>query len=197
MRNGRPSEGPGRQAVPRSYFQDFSLTETLPGGSSSMIVRKGTNEYVFNEDVDFTMGRFSLSTRFSAPVVFIGYGISDKANGIDDFAGTDIQEKAVLRLTGFPGSDNINSPVYKKLAGDNPRAAIEISRSMNNVIANRGAAGAHLDHMGIDNGKIWNGADDNASGTVAVMTIARAFAESRIKPKRTIVFCAWPGCNAS
>jgi hypothetical protein len=55
------------------------------------------------------------------------------------------------------------------------------------------ALGAHLDHMGIDNGKIWNGADDNASGTVAVMTIARAFAASGIKPKRSIVFCAWTG----
>ncbi len=55
------------------------------------------------------------------------------------------------------------------------------------------ALGAHLDHMGMDNGKIWNGADDNASGTVAVMTIAKAFIESGVKPKRTIIFCAWTG----
>jgi Zn-dependent M28 family amino/carboxypeptidase len=55
------------------------------------------------------------------------------------------------------------------------------------------AAGAHMDHMGMDNGKIWNGADDNASGTVAVMTIAKAFAASGVKPKRSIIFCAWTG----
>jgi len=55
------------------------------------------------------------------------------------------------------------------------------------------AVGAHMDHMGMDNGKIWNGADDNASGTVGVMTIAKAFAASGVKPKRTIVFCAWTG----
>jgi Zn-dependent M28 family amino/carboxypeptidase len=55
------------------------------------------------------------------------------------------------------------------------------------------AIGGHMDHMGMDNGKIWNGADDNASGTVAVMTIARAFAASGVKPKRTILFCAWTG----
>jgi Zn-dependent M28 family amino/carboxypeptidase len=47
--------------------------------------------------------------------------------------------------------------------------------------------------MGMDNGKIWNGADDNASGTVGVMTIAKAFAASGVKPKRSIVFCAWTG----
>lgn len=55
------------------------------------------------------------------------------------------------------------------------------------------AVGAHYDHMGMDNGKIWNGADDNASGTVAVMTLAKAFIASGVKPKRTIVFCAWTG----
>jgi hypothetical protein len=55
------------------------------------------------------------------------------------------------------------------------------------------AVGAHMDHMGMDNGKIWNGADDNASGTVGVMTIAKAFAASGVKPKRSIVFCAWTG----
>jgi hypothetical protein len=54
-------------------------------------------------------------------------------------------------------------------------------------------AGAHMDHMGMDNGKIWNGADDNASGTVALTTIAKAFIESGVKPKRSIVFCAWTG----
>ncbi|HBZ22672.1 MAG TPA: hypothetical protein DEO60_16175, partial [Bacteroidales bacterium] len=53
--------------------------------------------------------------------------------------------------------------------------------------------GAHMDHMGMDNGKIWNGADDNASGTVGVMTIAKAFAASGVKPKRSILFCAWTG----
>jgi Zn-dependent M28 family amino/carboxypeptidase len=55
------------------------------------------------------------------------------------------------------------------------------------------AVGAHMDHMGMDNGKIWNGADDNASGTVGVMTLAKAFIESGVKPKRTILFCAWTG----
>jgi Zn-dependent M28 family amino/carboxypeptidase len=50
-----------------------------------------------------------------------------------------------------------------------------------------------MDHMGMDNGKIWNGADDNASGTVAVMTLAKAFAASGVKPRRTILFCAWTG----
>jgi aminopeptidase YwaD len=50
---------------------------------------------------------------------------------------------------------------------------------------------AHLDHLGVGkpvNGdSIYNGADDDASGTVAVLELARALA-SGPKPKRTVVF---------
>jgi|TARA_B100000768_G_scaffold180780_1_gene201670 hypothetical protein len=50
---------------------------------------------------------------------------------------------------------------------------------------------AHLDHEGIKNGKIYNGADDDGSGTVAILEIAQAFkmAEKDGKgPKRSILF---------
>lgn len=301
-----------------SYFQNFTLIETLPGGQATLAVNKNGKEYTFMENVDFTAGRMSLSTKFEAPVVFVGYGIVDKAIGIDDFAGIDVKGKVVLRLPGFPGSNDQNSPMYKKLTSGNLQATFEVTRRKNETLANLGAAavidittgndiakrwgtymfdfnpayaesgprtnwnrmsldgreipsspvtltvtervvnlmlketgidiakyekdaaagsvkfkpvlipglkvifsaevktrrvnvrniiamiegenrdeivavGAHMDHMGMDNGKIWNGADDNASGTVGVMTLAKAFVESGVKPKRTIVFCAWTG----
>lgn len=53
--------------------------------------------------------------------------------------------------------------------------------------------GAHYDHLGKYDGWIWNGADDNGSGTVGVMTLARAFAESGEKPEKSIIFAAWTG----
>jgi len=53
--------------------------------------------------------------------------------------------------------------------------------------------GGHYDHLGKHDGYIWNGADDNASGTVGVMTIAKAFMATGMKPKKTIVFAAWTG----
>lgn len=58
--------------------------------------------------------------------------------------------------------------------------------------------GAHLDHVGLGNygamnrkdiGMIHNGADDNASGTSAIIEIAEAF--SKTKPKRSIIFIAF------
>lgn len=51
--------------------------------------------------------------------------------------------------------------------------------------------GAHYDHMGMSNGYIWNGADDNGSGAVGVMTIARAIMATGKKPDKTIIIALW------
>jgi len=52
--------------------------------------------------------------------------------------------------------------------------------------------GAHMDHLGIDmTGDVFNGADDNASGTAVVMEVARVMKLNKVRPKRTIVFALW------
>ena len=51
--------------------------------------------------------------------------------------------------------------------------------------------GAHYDHVGLGNGYIWNGADDNGSGSVGVMTIAKAFMATGEKPECSMVFAFW------
>lgn len=46
---------------------------------------------------------------------------------------------------------------------------------------------AHYDHVGTDSqGGVFNGADDNASGTVALIEIAEAFMKEKKRPKRSI-----------
>jgi hypothetical protein len=40
---------------------------------------------------------------------------------------------------------------------------------------------------GAENDRIWNGADDDGSGTVAIMALAKAFAEGQ-KPRRSLIF---------
>jgi len=51
---------------------------------------------------------------------------------------------------------------------------------------------AHLDHVGVrDDGEVFNGADDDGSGTVGVLEIAEAFnkaVEAGYRPQRSIVF---------
>jgi Zn-dependent M28 family amino/carboxypeptidase len=53
--------------------------------------------------------------------------------------------------------------------------------------------GAHLDHVGLWEDYVFNGADDNGSGSVGVLNLARAFSAGASKPRRTIVFCLWCG----
>jgi hypothetical protein len=54
---------------------------------------------------------------------------------------------------------------------------------------------AHYDHLGMDeNGEVFNGADDNGSGTVTLLEVAEAFAGLEQKPKRSIVFL-WVTCE--
>jgi hypothetical protein len=50
---------------------------------------------------------------------------------------------------------------------------------------------AHYDHIGIHGDgpdKIYNGANDDGSGTVSVIELARAFAAQKVRPKRSIIF---------
>ncbi len=49
---------------------------------------------------------------------------------------------------------------------------------------------AHLDHLGVENGKTYYGADDDASGTAAVLELARVLAKEP-KPKRTVIVAFW------
>src|SRR5262245_39687654 len=54
--------------------------------------------------------------------------------------------------------------------------------------------GAHYDHDGADDLRIFNGGDDDGSGTVALLAIAEAYAEEArhgARPKRSVLFAAW------
>lgn len=55
---------------------------------------------------------------------------------------------------------------------------------------------AHYDHLGIDGKVVFNGADDDGSGTVAIMEMAKAFAKAKkegVGPRRSILFMAVSG----
>ena len=78
------------------------------------------------------------------------------------------------RGAGLPDSENILAFIK---GSEKPEEIIVIS--------------AHYDHVGIKNGEVYNGADDDGSGTVAVMEIAKAFQKAKKNghgPKRSILF---------
>lgn len=87
----------------------------------------------------------------------------------------------------------VPSDFMKKRGGDslpdseNILAFIEGSEKPEEIVVISG----HYDHVGTKNGVVYNGADDDGSGTVAVMEIAKAFQSAKKAgkgPKRSILF---------
>lgn len=62
------------------------------------------------------------------------------------------------------------------------------SKSLNRIILT-----AHYDHVGVKNGEIYNGADDNASGVAALFAVAEHFKRKKTPPKHTLVFVFFDG----
>ena len=326
----RPPQTPPQ----RSYLQEFAMKETTDSTTAiSLDLKIGplNKTRIFQSGVDF-QAMMAGTDSFTAPVVFAGYGITEKAVGYEDFKDLDVKGKIVMVLTEAPGRDNPNSPFQKdkvlkekyapvspmmmmrrggggfnksqeiaklgavailqvqssvkdsemvnglgrprpvsderpiitrqrrrlSLPGVTQRMpwegspTVTITREMANAILEGSGqkiddlkqkidttlkpaslelpgtrlsitttaktnlvtcrnvigfiegsdanlknevvvVGAHLDHNGMSGEYIFNGADDNGSGSVGVLNLARAFAANPEKPKRTVVFCLWTG----
>ncbi len=77
-------------------------------------------------------------------------------------------------------------------ASENIIAFIKGAEKPNEIII----ISSHYDHEGIKDDLIYNGADDNASGTAAVLEIAQAFAKAKKEghgPKRSMLFINFTG----
>ncbi len=76
---------------------------------------------------------------------------------------------------------------YNEFSANNIAALIKGSKFPNEYIV----ITAHLDHVGIQNGEVYNGADDDGSGSVGILEIAEAFSlaiKDGNRPKRSILF---------
>jgi len=93
-----------------------------------------------------------------------------------------IKGYATTTFYGEKYKNNISHNVIGKIEGTDPKLKDQYI-----------VIGGHMDHTGMTNGVIYNGADDDASGTAVTMEMARLIAANAatIKPKRTIVFALW------
>jgi hypothetical protein len=303
----------------KTYWQEFPLVETLET-SSRMALEVKNGQAVLNREFQTGADYSSISPTgdvLTAPVVFVGYGLTDKDAKYDDFKDIDVKGKIVMILSTSPSflslkptpagaapvmstpgmspkiealakrgpaailmanpagpdiarykslmpaksvpdeSPIIHKPYHrmslpgaavplpwdkpaviqisnrtadailaaagrtleaakkkiddakKPASFDIPGAALTIASTLKTQMA-RGinvigmiegsdpalksetvVIGAHLDHTGKFEDYIFNGADDNGSGSVGVLNLARAFAANPKKPKRTIIFALW------
>ncbi len=152
-----------------------------------------------------------LAAKYAATITAKDLGNHLFTYASDEFEGRETgepgQKMAVEYLKNFYKSQNIVSPIggddyfqevpaewinkntrrgtYKD--SENVVAFIEGSEKPEEIVV----ISAHLDHEGVKNGKVYNGADDDGSGTVAMLEIAEAF-QLAVKagkgPKRSILF---------
>lgn len=129
----------------------------------------------------------------------------------DEFLGRDTgelgQKKAVNYLRDFYIKEKIVSPIggddyFQEIPSaylSNNRMGRTLNDSENVLAFIKGTEkpdeivviSAHLDHVGVRYGKVYNGADDDGSGTVAILEMAQAFkkaADEGNGPKRSVLF---------
>jgi hypothetical protein len=138
-----------------------------------------------------------MSGRPTIPLNLI-YGTEELANEILKESGkTLLQLQNEINTSGSPKSFDIKNckaeiQLIKKVEPVEGKNVIAILEGSDPVLKNECVVlTAHYDHLGVAaNGVALNGADDNGSGTVALLEIAEAFTNMEKHPKRSIVF-AW------
>jgi hypothetical protein len=126
----------------------------------------------------------------------VGYSVNHRfANELTDGTNIKLTEfENSVKKTLKPASGELRNKLIKLeskadwelISGRNIIGMIEGEDPSQIVVV-----GGHYDHLGKFGGYIYNGSDDNASGTVAVLEIAKACLATGVKPARTIVFASW------
>lgn len=145
------------------------------------------------------------SDQMNFPAVYGGERVIEALFGsVDDLKALQAQIDKTMRPLSFE-MNGFSATIVTSLKIDPVKAS--------NVMAFRPGAdtrlkgqyvilGAHYDHVGIDRqaepgqDAIYNGADDNASGTAAVLAIARSLVNSGLSTGRSMVFVLFAGEEA-
>lgn len=209
--SGLPSSIIGDNSDPTLYYRVAStkdrLAESLGAVGVIEVDPTGNEESQWIENKEFfnmspAEGRPGRSrTRYSIPQERIPGSVSSVkvsirvANAILSGSGVTIKEfsESGKQLTGKANQTSnsiiLNTSVNTSMVKVRNVIGVIEGKKSDEVLV----IGAHYDHIGASGGYINNGADDNASGTVAVLTIAKAIAATGEKPDKTIVFALWTG----
>ena len=178
---------------------------TGPGGGSSAsyqaasltITEADIGTHVGAVAHDSTLGRWSPSPELNEVADYIvnefwRAGLQPGNDGafLQWFAlpSAQVLPGALFRIDGDPGGEFVAPNVIGWIEGSDPQLKHEYI-----------VFSAHFDHIGMseiaapDGDNVYNGADDNGSGTAALLEIAEAFASLQTPPARSVVFIATSG----
>jgi len=166
------------------FAQKASISVSDPTKYSNTITSKDLIKHLYTVASDEMEGR---DTGSKGQKKAGNYLISQyQANGISFPKGaTDFYQKVPADFLKSKSGENLPD-------SENIWAFIEGSEKPNEVVV----ISAHYDHVGVKNGEVYNGADDDGSGTVALLEIAQAFEIAKKEghgPKRSILFLHMTG----
>lgn len=203
----RHGPGEGRRDFPYGGRRRLHLTfdrkarNAAAAGAAALIL---VNDRAHHPDEPDELSPAALSTKLAIPFLFAkaevaratfaaaGLDLEGAAAEIERTGGSGARELGGVRLDLTVATNEVRTAnVVGRLPGSDP----ELSREV--VVL-----GAHYDHIGTDGmgaldpqagHEIRNGADDNASGTAALIELAERFALVETRPKRTLLFVAFSG----
>jgi peptidase M28-like protein len=109
-----------------TYFKKVDLLESaLTATAPTLSITTPAGPKAFKQGITAMIGGplGGGSVRVSGPLVFVGYGMTDKAMGYDDYQGLDVRGKIAVVLLGSP--KGMDSEIGAHLLHEQPRFAAE------------------------------------------------------------------------
>jgi hypothetical protein len=200
---GEPYKADGNSIItqaiePSIWTSNFRVKQTeakKQGIKYLIIVDTNITASYTQQEQRIKNGRMSIDTKVTLEYPFVIYISKQMADEIlisskqtTKSIATKISSSA--NPVHFTQKTNLNinlTQAKQKLSAENVMAYIEGTDLKNEVVV----LSAHYDHLGIQDGKTYNGADDDGSGTVAIMELAKAFQEAKKQgkgPRRSMLF---------
>ncbi|HEX8287883.1 MAG TPA: M20/M25/M40 family metallo-hydrolase [Pyrinomonadaceae bacterium] len=180
---------------PPFYAQANGAKAVIAFGTFGSLANWQASKYDQTEKGGLTFGKpqtqITIPTITAAPRLIAALFQGEKASGANVYAKALAGEP--VEAFDLKPTKKINLNVAVKTENIHSQNVVGVLEGSDPVLKNEYIAiGAHYDHVGMNpnwsgEDKIWNGADDDGSGTVAVMAMAEAFAKGQ-RPKRSILF---------
>ena len=185
----------GRAVLLYAGFPDFfgELDMLRQKGAGAALVVISEEDSTFAQQAKLlrlylAQGQTYTGPRAAMPVLLLAPGVGAELLQVAPAA---VAERLEAPLTGEPLL-SVSIAVeerWTRNTTDNVVAYLPGRRAAETVVIT-----AHYDHLGVRRGKVFYGADDNASGVGALLEVAEAFAEARqagLQPERSVVFMAF------
>ena len=168
-----------KSLVAKKYGAKGILFLSLPNDSKPQPLIGSVMHGEGEQPVDFPQLHISLDAA-NKLLSKTGFTISDCQTKIDEKKkplSMNLTTKAQIEVNAVYEKNARTMNVIAMIEGSDPKLQEEY------VII-----GAHLDHVGSQAGLLFPGANDNASGSAAVLEIAKAFVKGGIQPRRSVIF---------